>query len=381
MFIVIVARGVPSERTPLWGIFELDQARALRAAGHRVVIAALDVRSVRRRGGIGLQHDVVAGIDVHTARVPLGRVPDGLDQAVLDRAFDAVYARIVRHHGTPDVVHAHFTKYALAASRSQYRQAFTLVVTEHNSKFTPTSIPFALRRKAAEAYRGADEVVAVSPALAEVITNSFDLPVRVVPNIVDVDTFARLPHAPRPGRIRLVSVGNLIERKRMVLLVDGFARAFGDRPEVGLAIMGEGDQREEITRHVREQGLEGRVELLGQCTREQIAEQFGQADGFVLLSEWETFGVVFIEAMASGLPVLSSLCGGPEGFIHEGVGMFADTSDADALAASLRSFVSHFRDWDADDIRADVTARFGPVRIAAELTEVYSEAVARSRRS
>ncbi len=132
MFIVIVARGVPSERTPLWGIFELDQARALRAAGHRVVIAALDVRSIRRRRPFGLRHEVVGGIDVHTASIPLGRVPTAIDQAVLDRAFDAVYGRIVARHGPPDIVHAHFTKYALAASRSQHRDDFTLVATAHN---------------------------------------------------------------------------------------------------------------------------------------------------------------------------------------------------------------------------------------------------------
>lgn len=377
MFVVIVARGVPSERTPLWGIFELDQARALRAAGHRVVIAALDVRSARRRRPFGLRHDVVAGIDVHTASIPLGRVSEALDQAVLDRAFDAVYARIVRQHGAPDVVHAHFTKYALAAARSRHRERFTLVVTEHNSKFTPTSIPAGLRAKAAEAYRRADEVIAVSPALAEVITNAFDLPVRVVPNIVDVATFARRPRVDEPGRLRLASVGNLIERKQMVLLVDGFAKAFADRPEATLVIMGEGEQRDEITRHVVEAGLSGRVELPGQRSRDEIAATFAGADGFVLLSQWETFGVVFIEAMASGLPVLSSLCGGPEGFIHEGVGMFADTASADALAGSLVDFVGHFRDWSADDIRADVTARFGPERVAAELTRAYAEAMAR----
>ena len=379
MFIVIVARGVPSERTPLWGIFELDQARALRAAGHRVVIAALDVRSIRRRRPFGLRHEVVGGIDVHTASIPLGRVPTAIDQAVLDRAFDAVYGRIVARHGAPDIVHAHFTKYALAASRSQHRDDFTLVVTEHNSKFTPTSIPLDLRVKASEAYRRADEVIAVSPALAEIITNNFDLPVKVVPNIVDVATFARLPRVSHTGRIRLVSVGNLIERKRMVLLVDGFAQAFADRPEISLAIMGEGDQRDEITRHVEESGLTGRVELLGQCTRAEISHEFATADGFVLLSQWETFGVVFIAAMASGLPVLSSLCGGPEGFIHEGVGMFADTSGVAELAGSLAEFVGHFRDWDADSIRADVTARFGPDTIAAELTRVYTEAMSRQR--
>ncbi|MEL4504206.1 glycosyltransferase [Luteococcus sp. H138] len=376
MFIVIVARGVPSPRTPLWGIFELDQARALRAAGHRVAIAALDVRSLRRWRRFGLRHEVVAGIDVHTMSLPVGRVPSSVDQAVLDRAFDMVFTQIVAAHGTPDVVHAHFTKYALAAARSDRRRQFKLVVTEHNSKFNPTSIPFDLRLRATEAYRRADAVIAVSQALADVITDNFDLPVRVVPNIVDVVTFARLPRKPHQG-IRLVTAGNLLPRKRMVLLVDGFARAFADRPEVSLTIIGEGPDREVIEAHAQQAGLAERVTLLGQRTRAQIATEFADADGFVLLSEWETFGVVYIEAMAAGLPVLASRCGGPEGFLHEGVGMFADTDSVEALAESLATFVGHFRDWDADEIRADVVANFAPDRIAQQLGEVYAEVARR----
>lgn len=376
MFIVIAARGVPNEHNPLWGIFELDQARALRAAGHRVVIAALDMRSIRRIRRLGINHTVVGGIDVHTLAVPLGQVPDAITQATLDRGFDALYRRIVARHGRPDVVHAHFTAYALAASRSQYRREFKLVVTEHRSKFTPDGIPLDLRLKAAEAYRRADTVLAVSQALAEVITNNFDLPVRVVPNIVDVSTFARLPRVAHEG-IRLVSVGNLLERKRMTLLVDGFAQAFADRPEVSLTIMGEGPQREAVEAHAVEAGVQGRVHLLGKKDRAQIATEFTRADGFCLLSEWETFGVVYIEAMAAGLPVLASRCGGPEGFVHEGVGMFTETDSPESVAQGLTTFVSHFRDWNGDDIRADVVSRFGPSTIADELTDVYVDVCSR----
>lgn len=376
MFVVVVARGVPSPLNPLWGIFELDQARALRAAGHRVVIAALDVRSIRRRRRFGLRHQVIGGIDVHTVSVPLGRVPDRLDQAVLDAGFNLVFGRIVAHHGRPDVVHAHFTKYALAAARSRFRSQFKLVVTEHNSLFTPSSIPLDLRLKATEAYRRADAVVAVSPALAEVLTNNFDLPVRVVPNIVDVATFAAQPRREHPGT-RLVSVGNLLPRKQMELLVEGFIEAFRDRDDVTLTILGEGPERDAIEQRVADAGLQHRITLPGQRSRAEIAAEFAGADGFVLLSRWETFGVVFIEAMASGLPVLSSLCGGPEGFIHEGVGMFADTTDVTSLAGSLTDFVGHFRDWEPDQIRGEAVARFGPAEIARQLQEVYAEVCSR----
>ncbi|MGO4956485.1 glycosyltransferase [Luteococcus sp. Sow4_B9] len=373
MFIVIVARGVPSRRTPLWGIFELDQARALRAAGHRVAIAALDVRSVRRLRPFGIFHRVVGGIDVHTVSIPLGRVPDAVDQAVLDRAFDLALDRIVQRHGRPDVVHAHFTKYALAASRSARRNRFALVVTEHNSKFHPHHIPFGLRLKAAEAYRGADAVVAVSQALADVLTDNFHRPVRVVPNIVDVDTFAARPARPHDG-IRLVSAGNLLPRKRMELLVEAFALAFAQRPEVSLTLIGEGPERAAIESRIAGAGLQGRVELRGQLSRAEMAEEFSRADGFCMLSEWETFGVVYIEAMASGLPVLAaSGAGGPEGIIHEGVGMFADCTCAESVARDLATFVGHFRDWNREDIRADVVARFAPERIAQELGEVYAD--------
>ena len=373
MFVLVLARGLPSPRSPHWGIFELDQARALRAAGHRVAIAALDLRSARRMRRLGLRHRLVDGTDVHTLSLPIGPIPGGVDQAALDAGFELLWSRVVASHGTPDVVHAHFTRYGLAAARSRHRSAFRLVVTERDPRFSPQGIPVSLRRSAAEAFRGADAVLAVSEALSEVISAAFDLPVPVVPDIVDVDSFAGRARREHDG-IRLVSVGSLVPRKRMDLLVDGFARAFSGRPEVRLAVLGKGAQREQLEAAVTAAGLQGRVELLGHQSRSRIAEEFSRSDGFVLLSQWEVFGVVFVEAMGAGLPVLSSRCGGPEGFLHEGVGMFADTTDVAAAARSLERFVRHFPDWDAEHIRAESRRVFTPACVAAQLTDVYARA-------
>ena len=65
MYILLISRGIPSKKDPLWGCFEFDQARALRSIGHKVVVLSVDERVRFYRRKIGLMHKVVDGIDCY----------------------------------------------------------------------------------------------------------------------------------------------------------------------------------------------------------------------------------------------------------------------------------------------------------------------------
>ena len=94
-------------------------------------------------------------------------------------------------------------------------------------------------------------------------------------------------------------------------------------------------------------------------------------DAFVLASRRETFGVVYIEAMAAGLPVIATRCGGPEDFVTEENGILIPVDDAAALTDAMEHMMLHRREYDSASISADIRRKFAPETIAARLTDIY----------
>ena len=370
MRIVVVSRGVPDTHDPLLGIFERDQARALAASGHDVVVVALDVRSARRRRRWGTYETRIDGLRHVVVSWPAGAVGPRATGLALRVAWLAGLARASRGWGPPDVVHAHFARFG-AAARRRPGDSYALVVTEHSSQLDGRPLPAGVDAVARQAYAAADAVLAVSPRLAEVIDRRYGVAATYVPNVVDVDTFG-LPRVPRPAGapVRLVSVGNLVARKRPGLLVDGFALA-APRLDATLTIVGDGPQRAAlVARHVP------RVTLTGALPRTATAGMLAAADGFVLLSTYETFGVVYAEALAAGVPVLASRCGGPEGYVTPGLGSFTDATDAATVADDLVAFVARLDSFDPALIREAARSQFAPAVVAEQLTGIYQTVIA-----
>lgn len=379
MRILVLGRGLPGPRQELLGIFEFQQARALAEAGHEVVYGALDIRFLHHVRPWGVRRADVDGVHVVELSLPLGRLQYGGGYRLVAALWNVLYRACVRTHGRPDVVHSHFIGWSAAAAMGKRRYGYPLVVTEHTSGLMAPEPPRSMLRGIAIAYPATDVLIAVSPALQDRIRALTGHEAVYVPNLVNVDDFASQPrraHTPR----RIVSVGNLLPRKRMDLLVDALDLAGAQDPsvrDVELVIVGEGPERARLQERIAARGLTGRVTLAGSAPHPRIAELFAQSDLFALASERETFGVVLIEAMAAGLPVVSTRSGGPEGFVTHATGVLTGHSVedlADGLVAGLR------RTWDHEAIRRYALEHHAPDVVAGRLTELYEQAVAaRSR--
>lgn len=365
LHVVIVARGYPREGSRTHGIFEFDQARALAAAGHRVTLASLDVRSARRRRPWGIRHTERDGVRILDLNWPVGRVPPAAQAAVLGAAWRTAIADIGTQLGRPDIVHAHFSPWGHAAAVT--RHECPVVITEHWTKLGGEVVDTSLIRVAARAYAAADAVIAVSPVQAALLRRRFGVDARVVPNVVDLATFTPALQRRVPSHHRVVSVSGLRPIKRQ----DALVRAVAELPGVTLDIVGEGPDRASLDALVADLGVGDRVRLHGHLERDAIADRFAEADVFALPSEFETFGVVHVEAMAAGLPVVTTPSGGPEQLITPATGLVVPGT-GDPLVEGLRRALA--TDWDRQHISAGVQ-RFSPDAVAAQLTALYRELV------
>jgi glycosyltransferase involved in cell wall biosynthesis len=180
---------------------------------------------------------------------------------------------------------------------------------------------------------------------------------------------------PAGDRLRILTVSRLSRFTRRKN-VDGVLEALallGDL-KVHYTLVGDGDDRPRLEARARELGVAARVDFRGSLDQRQLLEVYREADLFVLASkasakDVEGFGIVYLEASASGVPVIASREGGATDAVQDGVnGLLLESSSPAAIAAGIRDFLARREEFTAAKARAFAEAFRWP-KIAAELRD------------
>lgn len=372
--ILFVGRGYPSDKTPLSGIFEFDQAKAVSHVGYKVIFLSLDLRSIRRWRKWGISSFYKEGIKVYNTSFPVGALPAKLFYKIGQIVIRYAYKIIQKEEGQAHLIHAHFTDMAAIATVIKDKYRIPLIVTEHNSAVHKPKIDKGTIFMAQKAYFKADALIAVSQSLAKSIEQHFGLTVQIIHNIVDTDSveFAPCPH----NGFVFVSIGSLIKQKGFDVLIRAFSVFKGQN--VTLQIVGGGPLKSKLQKEITDLQLNDQVSLLGHKSRAEISRILNQSDAFVLASQGETFGVVYIEAMMAGLPIIGTRCGGPEEFVYENNGILVPVNDCDKLSKALIEMKENISKYDKSEIHENCVAKFSPELIATQLSEIYENCCLKS---
>ena len=187
--------------------------------------------------------------------------------------------------------------------------------------------------------------------------------------MVDNRSFQYIDKAKSESPFVFVSVGNLIPIKAFDQLIEAFSRV---KENAKLYIIGDGPEREHLQNQINALQLDTEVELLGRLTRDEINIVFQKSHVFVLSSQSETFGVSYIEAMYTGLPVIATRCGGPESFVDESNGLVVPINDVDAFAKAMELMRQNYDIYNKKLISDNCIAQFSPEVIAEKIIKSYS---------
>ena len=379
MRILIVSDGYPENDSSLSGIFAFDQAKALRDLGHQVIVASINLRSLRRRRKFGMFWDKKQGIDIINYSVPLGRVPSFLHLALGKIAIVKMYYEVIRRYNTPDIVHAHFTLYGNIASVLKDKFSLPFVLTEHNSSINEPIISRNLLKLGKSTYSKADSLICVSSVLATKIEQNWRIKPLVIHNIVDTTIFKFTLTEKVKDEFVFLSVGRLINVKGFDLLIKAFKEANFDK-NVFLKIVGQGGLYKKLSKEIENSGLSHQIQLIGQLSRNNISNIMKECDAFVLASRAETFGVVYIEAMSAGLSVIATTCGGPEDFVDDSNGILVPVNDVVALTDALIKMYKTANNYDRNNIASSTQQKFSPNAIASQLTDIYIDVINKTKK-
>ncbi len=300
------------------------------------------------------------------------------------RAVRATRGAIARVR--PDVIHVHepFVPWTgLAATTSRVAP----VVATFHAWSDAARLYRTVRPVARRVVDGVAIRLAVSEAAAGFHAAALGVPptsFRLIPNGVDVARFAGavpFDELRDPARPTLLFVGRLERRKGLEPLVRAFTRLKTDRPELRLLVVGDGPERQRCA-SLLPNGLRSDVTFLGRVSAEDLPRYYATCDLAVFPAlGGESFGIVLLEAMAAGAPLVASDLPGYRSVASDGrQGRLVPPGDPAALATAIGALLDNpaLRRAMADDGRATVAA-YDWAHVAAQVADAYEDARARHR--
>ena len=380
---------IPSFLTPYGGEFCIDQARALKALGHEVRVVSAVQLSVKRslREFISLPYlwrwEEADGVEVYKSYVR------GIPKCIRPNVnrwtarVRSMFDNYVRQYGKPDILHAHCAKWAGHAAMLIGRQyGIPYVVTEHlpllllENEFgkAPSSAWQIPLLKAC--YEQADMVIPVSEELVDDIACYYgkDYRWQWVSNTIDTAFFSyqeRLPHENRP--YRFCCLADYQYRKGYDVLFAAYRQLQERGCEVELHIAGQDTDNGECLKEIERLQLRG-VKTYGRIGKRRVRELLWQSDALVLASRDETQGLVLLEALSTGIPVISTEAI-PESVRLDEACWFVSVDDVDALAEMMRRCSRQEMVYDGRKASQLVRELASPEVVGKKLETIFSEIV------
>jgi glycosyltransferase involved in cell wall biosynthesis len=271
----------------------------------------------------------------------------------------------------PDIIHSHLAYPAgFLGTIIQKRKKIPNVLTEHTwiSKYFRSWIH---KQCVLYTLKNAAGVISVSNALKDNIGIFCKRSISVIPNVIDDERF-RISKREKTGPINIGILGGMGNFRKGLDILMKSVSLLNDKDFL-LHIGGDGQLLGHFKKMAKDLNIEDRCKFYGELQPSEIPEFYSSVDIFVLASRDETFGVVVIEAMACGIPVIATKCGGPEEIITEDSGILVEKEDPEALARAISFMSENIGSYNSDLIRKYASEKYGERDFVENITKLYRQ--------
>jgi len=383
--ILVVSSLFPHAAAPNAGLFIRERMFRVARAGVPLRVLAPQSWSPLDRVGrlfrgqfraLGAPHEISDGVVIDRPRaLSIPMVLKSWDGPLMARSVQRTFDRIVEEF-QPTILDAHFLYPTGNATRALARRHNLPYVVTVRGSADEWLIGTSCERRLVETLRDAAHVISVSAALKRNVVEHLvgdATPCTVIGNGVDLEKFRPLDRERARAELRidraasvLIGVGGLVERKgfhRIIPLLPKLQRQF---PKLVMLIVGGGttmqDMRPQLEDLAAKAGATDMVRFCGPQPPDKLALYYSAADVFALATAHEGWANVFLEAMACGLPVVTTRVGGnAEVVCDDRLGSLVDFFDAERFTDALGAALA--RAWDRQAIRDYARANTWDMRI------------------
>lgn len=368
MRILFITPWYPDDARPNHGIFIRELAVALVEEGNQVVVISTKV-DYGSFNFFSQSVDITVSEGVEEHRLVMQRSIPIVNQGLYLRS-SLRYARKIAESFRPDVVHG-MIGYPGAVLAVSVARAIGCrsVVTEH-TRITNNFRSWPQKFFTVNALKQANRVTTVSRFMADEIQGLIGRPITIVPNFIDPKRYKVKSTEKGKHGVNIGFLGGLdTDVKGLDVLLKALANCDFDYV---LHIGGEGKLRLNYEQLASDLGVKGCCRFYGLVRHAEVPEFLASLDFFVCSSRFESFGLVGLEALASGVPVVATRCGGTQDFVSDQTGILVEPDNVNSLTLGLNQMHQRFREFDPNDLRQLVIERFGKSASVAEWQRLYS---------
>lgn len=367
MKILFLTPWYPDDKNPNHGIFVRDQAVALQRTHQVVVVSAKVDYSAFALFSYTVKESEFKGIKEY--RISIKRSLPFINQLVFFYIVTRQAVRISKKN-PPDIVHGNIGyPGAFWSWLVSKRISKPYVVTEHTSRFAANFRSLIHKILTVYSLKRARAVISVSSHSAAEISAFIRRQPVVIPNIIDFEKFSTLSET-HANVWQIGFLGNLnTPTKGLDILFNALS---GIRNEFKLHIGGSGNLLEEYKRLAGQLKMEDKCIFYGFITHVEVPAFMKHLHFFVSASRFESFGMVMVEAMACGLPVVATASGGPADFINSSNGILVEKENADALRLGIETMMQNYRAYDPAQIRKFAMENYSAAKFLERSDELYA---------
>lgn len=286
------------------------------------------------------------------------------------------FRKLMREGWRPDIIHAHVFSAGVPAIILGKIYKIPVVITEHWTGFPRHTLGKFDTLKARFAMNRAKVILPVSKDLEKAIKaygikNRFE----IVPNVVNTKIFYPSSQKANNKIKKMLFVALLTPQKGVPYLLQALAQLKQKRQDFVLDIVGDGPSRGKYEKLSKELGLEKVIKFHGLKTKLEIAEFMRNSDFFVQPSLCETFGVVYIEAMACGKPIIATQLPVLQEKINKNIGILVPPKNIEALTSAIEYMLDHYQDYSPENISQYAKENFSYEAVGRKLNKIYKEIV------
>lgn len=287
------------------------------------------------------------------------------------------FKKYIKTNAKPDIIHCHNFNYAGYIAEGIFdKYKIPFVITEHDSRFFTNDSVFnfsAISRIA----KKSSLCLAVSSKFSKLLGNKIpDSPKwNIHHNIVNKIFLKNNSELKNKNSFVFISIGRLIKHKNFDLILKSFKIFNNKYPNSVLKIIGIGPEMNFLKNESIKLKINKNIEFLGELSRMKVVSQLRLSHAFVLGSIYETFGVVFIEALAQGLPILSSACDGVEDIVNNENGLIIRKSNPFAMSKGMFFIYENYENYNKKKIIEDCKLRFSEENQSKKLLHSYKKIV------
>jgi glycosyltransferase involved in cell wall biosynthesis len=275
-----------------------------------------------------------------------------------------------------DLIHAHvsFPAGFIAFILSQ-KYGLPFVITEHMGPFP---LPSLIKNgipidEIYLAISNAKRVIAVSSFLGAQIKKYINRNIDIIPNMVNENKFVLCNKLDKKKFIFL-SVGNISEQKGIKDLLYA-VKKWMPKNDIEFWIVGNGPEKNKFIELSKILKIDYCIKWFGEINRKNIVKLYQECDVFVLPSKYETFGIVYIEALACGKPIIATKCGGPESIINEKNGILIKIGNIIELSEALQYMFKNISKYSEHIIRKEIEEKYSREVVVKQIISLYEEVV------